>query len=151
MALESQPIPGGRRHILLLIMAQHDIDDVRKWQAIGFGGVLNREYVAGLADHSFCKEKAHCQFLIVSRGAHYDGEAALVDTHFKWLLNGEVILALLSLVALPVGCAHVHYALRVERGTPESWYCHEFLPSIKGNFACYEQSYETSIRYFSAS
>ncbi len=116
------------------MMAQHDIDDICKRQAIGFGGVLNREYVAGLLDYSFRIEKAHCQFLIVSRGAHYDGEATLVDTHFKWLLNGEVILALLPLVVLPVGCAHIHYAFWIERGTPESWYCHEFLPLIKGNF-----------------
>src|SRR2546425_3478100 len=128
MALESQPIAGRQRHILLLIMAQYDIDGICERQAIISGSVLNCKYVAGLTDHSFCKEKAHCQFVIVSRGAHNDGEAALVNMYFKWLLNGEVILALLPLVALPVGCADVHYALWIERGTPESWYSHEFLP-----------------------
>src|SRR5258708_32873928 len=101
-------------------MTQSDIYYVCQRQPIGVNSIFDCRYIGGLANYAFCEEKTHRQFMVVSGGAHNYGQASMVDTHFKWFFDGEVILTLLLFIFAPLGHLYIHDTHLIERVAPEA-------------------------------
>jgi hypothetical protein len=56
--------------------------------------------------------------MVVSRRTHDYCQAAVVDTHFKWLFNSQSLLALLLRLFLPMGHPGIHHTLWIKWRTP---------------------------------
>src|SRR5450759_432698 len=103
------------------MVAQRDIDDVGKGQPIGVAFIFNRQNIFGLSNDFLSIKKAHGQLVVVSRRTHDHSKAAVVDAHFKRLLNGESVLARLVLLFLPMSNTSMHDALWVKWRSPVTW------------------------------